>query len=177
MENSPVFGASWRLFEPHDLTFAYQLASIVDPRWWAVSRSGLSPQNVVARASTFSAGVVVVDSDGYDTGLAVLRETGTASTGALDVWALPTAASVAAVESVIVELLASAFTLSNIRALYHDRFENDPYLLGATESLWETEVVYPEFALIDGRYESRATRVLQRDKFEARFARSIDVES
>ena len=166
-------GVSWRLFEPPDLLFAYDVAVANDPRWWRVCRHGLSPESVLEAAQSFAA-AVIISGPGGDVGIATLSETGSAGTGMLDVWTLPDVESRDCVDSVIVELIASAFGVSGVRALYHERFESDPYLLGPTEPHWHTEVVFPDFALIEGQFENRTQRVLRREEFEATFFHDVE---
>lgn len=172
-EERPSDGPSWRLFEPSDLIFAYDIAVANDPRWWRVCKHGLSPQTVLDAAQSFAAAVIISGPDG-DVGIATLCETGSAGTGTLDVWTLPDTSSRQCVEAVIVELIASAFGVSGIRALYHERFESDPYLLGVTEPYWRPEVVFPDFAMIEGCYETRTQRVLRREEFEAAFFHPVE---
>lgn len=172
-EEHRLNGSSWRLFEPSDLIFAYDIAIANDPRWWRVCKRGLSPLTVVEAAQSFAAAVIISGSDG-DVGIATLSETGSAGTGTLDIWTIPTASARSCVESVIVELIASAFGVSGIRALYHERFESDPYVLGVTEPFWRTAVVFPDFAMIEGRYESRTQRILRREDFETAFFHPVE---
>jgi len=161
-------GAGWRLFSQTDISFAYEVAVANDPRWWRVSRWGLAPATIIETIGLFSAGVVI-SSGLRDVGVAALSETGAAGTGAIDVWCMPDDEARETTSTVMVELIASAFGVSGIRALYHERFENDPYLLGATEALWRPQAVFPDFALIDGVYEDREIRVLWREEFEDAF--------
>lgn len=168
MDSLPSSDVNWRLFETADVLFAYQLAVGNDPRWWRVSRRGLAPESVVQVLSEYSAGVVIADRSG-DVGIAALAEVGAAGTGLLEVWSLPDDGARKSVASVMVELIASVFGVSGIRCLYHERFDGDPWILGRTETLWRTEVTYPDFALVDGSYEARHIRVLQRDEFETTF--------
>ena len=161
-ENESV---TWRLFTPSDTLFAYQVAVANDPRWWMICKNGLSPQKVLEAAQGFSAGVVIHD-DSRELGIAVLSETGAAGTGKLDVWSLQDEIAIGAVASIIIEILEAAFSASDIRALYFEHFENDIDLLGVTNTWWKTQVVYPEFAMIQGTYEARTCQVLTRSDFE-----------
>jgi len=122
---------------------------------------------------SFAAGVVITGPEG-DVGIATLSDVGGSGTGMLDVWSIPGEDARRRIEEVIVELIASAFGVSDLRALYHERFDRDPWLLGATEPLWRTEVVFPEFASIEGRFESRTQRVLWRSDFESTFHRHVE---
>ena len=123
---------------------------------------------------SFAAGVVIAGPEG-DVGIAALSDVGGSGSAMLDIWSIPDEHAHRRIEEVIVELIASAFGVSGIRSLYHERFEGDPWLLGATEPLWQTQVVFPEFASIDGRYETRTQRVLWRSEFEATFHQDVEV--
>lgn len=159
---------SWRLFENDDLFFAYELAATHGTRWWNVTKNGLSPESMVHLISRFAAGVTVL-ADGLPIGIGTLSETGSAGTGLFDIRAVDDDHCRNLVRKIVPELIQSVFTMSDIRALYHERFENDPRLLGSTEPFWHTQVVFPSYALIEGRYESLEQRVLWRSEFEEAF--------
>lgn len=154
---------TWRLFEDRDMLFAYELAAAVDPRWWRFSRVGLHPHSVIETAGSLSAAVVVEDAS-RPIAIAVLADTGAAGTGTLEYFALPGAETAA--RALAPEIVAAAFTGAPIRRLYHERFANDPDVLGEVGTWFEVEVTFPEFALVDGTHEDRTVAVLTRDRFE-----------
>lgn len=156
---------SWRIFQPTDLLFAYELAIIHGTRWWNVTRRGMSPTATTEALATYAAGVTIVLGD-EPIGLATLRETGTAGTGTIELLALDVPECRQAVEQIVPELISSVFAISNVRTLYHQKFDNDPELRGRTLSLWRDEVYFPEYALIDGAYEGMTQSALRRADFE-----------
>lgn len=158
---------SWRLFVPADVPFIYQLVAAVDPRWWRFSRHGLEPSRLLEIAEGLAAGVVVVDENGRPVACAVLADAGSAGTGTLEFYALPDPHAQAIAARFAPELVAAAFAGAPIRRLYHERFENDPDLLGEISTLFEVEVTFPDFALVDGGYESRTTSVTTPERLAA----------
>lgn len=159
---------SWRLFANDDLHFAYDLAALLGTRWWNVTKNGSSPEAMLRLISRFAAGVTIL-SGRTPIGIGTLSETGSAGTGLFDVRAVDDERCRDLVRAVVPELIGSVFAMSDVRALYHERFENDPRLLGSTEHLWRTQVVFPSYALIEGNYESLEQRVLWRTEFEEAF--------
>ena len=162
-DTSPVGG--WRLAEPADAPFVYELICRVDPRWWRFSREGLEPSAMLGKIQSIAAGVLVHDSDGRPVAAAVLADAGASGTGSFEYFALPEPGPEAAARHFAGEIIAAAFAGAPVRRLYHDRFESDVDLFGETAHLWELEVVYPEFAMVEGRYETRTTAVLTRERF------------
>lgn len=167
---------SWRVFQPTDLLFAYELAVVHGPRWWNVTRHGMSPTATSQALATYAAGVTIVLGDD-PIGLATLRETGTAGTGIIEILALDTPDCRGAVEQIVPELISSVFAISNVRTLYHQRFDNDFELRGRTLSLWRDEVHFPEYALIDGVYEGMTQSALRRTDFEQSHVHSESIAS
>jgi hypothetical protein len=159
--------ASWRLTVPADMPFIYDLVTQVDPRWWRFSRHGLEPSRLLAVAQATSAGATVVDGFGKPVACALLSDTGTSGTGTLEYFALPDPDSQALASRFAPELIGATFGGAPIRRLYHERFENDQNILGVMAKLFELEVTYPEFAMIDGHLESRTISVITVDKFAA----------
>jgi hypothetical protein len=155
----------WRLIDPGDALFLYELICRVDPRWWRFSREGLEPNGMLGKIQSIAAGVLVEDADGRPVAAAVLADAGASGTGNFEYFALPEPRAEEIARHFTGEIIAAAFAGAPVRRLYHDRFETDPDLYGETAGLWEVEVVYPEFAMIEGRYESRTTSVLTRERF------------
>lgn len=155
---------TWRMAVADDSLFAYELATALDPRWWRFSRHGLHPHTAMEVASGIAAGATVLDGDGRPVALAVLVETGTTGTGTFEYYALPGTEETA--RRMAPDLVAAAFAGAPIRRLYHERFEGDPEVLGPVAELFEVEVKYPQFALLDGKYETRCTSVLTRERFD-----------
>ncbi len=114
-----------------------------------------------------AAGVLVIDGHGKSVACALLADAGASGTGMLDYFALPDPDAQALARQFAPELVDAAFSGASIRRLYHERFENDPDLLGEFSSLFEVEVTFPDFVMIDGRYEARTTSVLTAQRFEA----------
>ena len=157
----------WRLAEADDLAFIHQLITKVDPRWWRFSRGGLEPAALLATAQGISAGVVVIDEHANPVACAILADAGTMGTGMFEYFAIPTAHAEALARKFAPELLGAAFDGAAIRRLYYERFENDADVFGDLAALFEVEVTYPEFAMIDGQYENRTTSVLTLERFTA----------
>ncbi|MFZ9157763.1 MAG: hypothetical protein ACO230_06680 [Ilumatobacteraceae bacterium] len=147
------------------MMFAYHLAAVLGPRWWSVTKNGMSPESTVAAISRFAAGVTILSGD-MPIGIATLGQTGAAGTGVFDVKCVLEPDVVDLVSQVVPELLWSAFAMSDVRALYHSRFEGDPELRGTTLPLWVDEIHFPEYLLIEGRYEGMTQSVLHRDVLE-----------
>ncbi len=167
---SDEISGSWRLMEPGDASFVYELICRVDPRWWRFCHEGLEPGTMLGKLQSIAAGVLVQDTGGRPVAAAVLADAGASGTGNFEYFALPEPQAEAIARRLTPEILAAAFAGAPVRRLYHDRFETDADLRGDTAGLWEVEVVYPEFAMIEGRYESRTTSVLTRERFERWFA-------
>lgn len=150
----------WRLAGRADLPFVYRLVTAVDPRWYRFSQGGLEPSSMLGMMGTIAAGAIVHDAADQPVACALLFDSPQSGTGNFEYYALPTddAHRVAALAAP--DLLGAVFSASNPRRLYVDRFDRDPVLLGEAADLFETEVVYPDFLLIDGRYEARTTMVL-----------------
>lgn len=165
MDSLPSSDVNWRLFEPADVMFAYHLAAILGPRWWSVTKNGMSPESTVAAISRFAAGVTILSGD-TPIGIATLGETGAAGTGVFEVKCDNKPTIVELVSHAVPELLWSAFAMSDVRALYHSRFDSDPELRGTTLPLWVDEVRFPEYLLIEGRYEGMTQSVLHRETLE-----------
>jgi hypothetical protein len=163
----PDADGGWRLFEPRDAPFVYELVTKVDPRWWRFSRHGLEPSQLLEIVKGIAAGVIVFDGSGDSVACAVLAEAGSSGTGMFELYALPNAHAHLFARRFAPELIAAAFAGAPIRRLYHERFENDPVLLGDVAHLFEVEVTYPEFALVEGIYERRTTSVLTAPGFAA----------
>jgi len=161
----PPADASWRLLEPSDMVFVYHLVTKVDPRWWRFSRHGLEPSQMLETARGTAAGVVVVDGYGAPVACALLVEAGTSGTGMLEYFALPNPDAQALARRFASDLVGAAFAGAPIRRLYYERFENDPDVLGEVGALFEGEVTFPNFAMIDGHYESRTTCVVSAERF------------
>jgi len=160
-------GGGWRLFDTADVPFIYELVTKVDPRWWRFSRVGLEPSALLATTHGISAGVIVVNEHAAPVACAILASTGTAGTGMFEYFALPNAEAEALARKYAPDLLVAAFEGASLRRLYYERFENDADVLGDVASLFEVEVTYPEFAMIDGHYEARTTAVLTLERFAA----------
>jgi hypothetical protein len=158
---------SWRLIEPHDTAFLYELVAANDPRWWRFSRHGLDPNLVVTIAGTTSAGAVVHDGLGRPVACALLADAGEAGTGTFEYFALADEVALALARHHAPALVRAAFDGAPIRRLYHERFERDPDVLGSLAAIFEPEVVFPEFALVDGRFETRVTSVVTREQLDA----------
>jgi len=165
VQRNETSDVTWRLSTPSDIQFAYQVAVANDPRWWRACKNGLSPRTVIEVAQSFAAGVVI-SNEARDLGIAVLSETGAAATGMLDVWSLQDSEAIESVSDIIPEILGAAFSASNIRALYFERFENDVDLLGYSRPWWKLQIEYPDFAMIQGKYENRTCWVMTRSDFE-----------
>jgi len=163
----PPRDATWRLITPNDTQFVYYLVSKVDPRWWRFSRHGLEPSHLVAIARGTAAGVIVINGYGLPVACALLADTGASGTGILEYFALPNPDAQALARRFARDLVAAAFAGAPIRQLYYERFENDPDVLGEVGALFEVEVTFPEFAMIDGHFETRTTSVLTADRFAA----------
>jgi hypothetical protein len=164
--STPEIGGSWRLANQTDAPFLYDLITMVDPRWWRFSRSGLDPRGVLQLIDTVSAAVVVLDSLDRPVACAVLADSGASGTATFEYFALPTEEARAVAAHFAGQIIAAAFAGTSVRRLYHERFESDPELLGDTTPLWELEVTYPEFALIEGRHQARTISVLTRARFD-----------
>lgn len=158
---------SWRLAGQTDVPFLYDLITIVDPRWWRFSRNGLDPRGVLQLIDTVTAAVVVVDATQRPVACAILVDAGASGTATFEYFALPDAEALATANHFAAQIVAAAFAGTSIRRLYHERFETDPFVLGETQELWELEVTYPEFALVEGRHQARTISALTRDRFEA----------
>ena len=176
MQRNETAGVTWRLSTPSDTLFAYQVAVANDPRWWRACKNGLSPQSVIEVAKSFAAGVVI-SNEARDLGIAFLSETGAAGTGMLDIWSLQDSEAIESVSDIIPEILSAAFSASNIRALYFERFENDVDLLGDSRPWWKLQIEYPDFAMIQGKYENRTCWVLTRSDFEIHSSSMMDSEA
>jgi hypothetical protein len=158
-------GAGWRLATRADSVFLYELIAAVDPRWWRFSRHGLEPSRLLGVMGQLSSGAVVFDGRQRPVAFAALADTGAAGTGAFEFFALPDPRSTALARRFAPELVAAAFAATQIRRLYRERFEGDTDLYGDIDDWFEVEVIYPDFALIDGRYESRIIDVVTRERF------------
>jgi len=156
---------NWRLFLPADLVFVYELVAELDPRWWRLSRHGLEPARMLALIRAAAAGVVVVDGGGKPVACALLAETGTVGTGLFEYFALPNPEAETVARHFASDLITAAFGGAPVRRLYYERFENDADVLGEVGELFEREVTFPDFAMIDGRYEARVTLSLSRERF------------
>lgn len=156
---------TWRLAEPTDLPFIYDLVTKVDPRWWRFSRMGLEPMQLLQTAEGTAAGVIVVDERGLPVACAILADAGSSGTGILEYYALPDPTSQALARRFAPELVGAAFGGAPIRRLYHERFDGDPDLLGKFSTAFEVEVIFPDFAMIDGYYEGRTVSVLTAERF------------
>lgn len=157
----------WRLADAADIPFVYDLVAAVDPRWWRFSRKGLEPSALLATAGFIAAGAIVLDATERPVACAVLADASPTGTGTLDYFALPTDEAQALARHFAPEIVAAAFAGAPVRRLQHERFEGDADVLGDVAPLFETEVVFPEFALVDGRYEARTIAVLTADRFAA----------
>jgi hypothetical protein len=156
---------SWRLATPGDLPFLYELVTLVDPRWWRFSRHGLEPGAVFALVQTISAGAIVLDESRRPVAAAALADSGATGTGTLEFFARPDTSSQALARRFAPEIVAAAFAGAPVRRLYRERFEGDADVYGVVNEWFETEVVYPTYALVDGRYESRTIDVLTDTRF------------
>lgn len=156
----------WRLITPADLAFLYRLVADNDPRWWRFSRHGLEPQRALMTAQGVAAGVIVHDRDGNPVAAALLADAGSAGTGTFDYFALDDDRSRQLARQVAPELINAAFSGAPIRRLYHERFDGDPQLLGVAAELFDVEVTFPDFAFVNGRFETRSISVLTRDRFD-----------
>ncbi len=157
--------ASWRLMDAADTPFVYDLVTKVDPRWWRFSRYGLQPLQMLQTAQDMAAGVIVFDEQGSPVACAILADAGGSGTGMFEYYALPDAHSQQLARRFAPELVAAAFSGAPIRRLYHERFEGDPDVIGEIAAVFEVEVTYPDFAMIDGRYEGRTISVLTAERF------------
>ncbi|MEI8238408.1 MAG: hypothetical protein WCI22_03225, partial [Actinomycetota bacterium] len=63
------------------------------------------------------------------------------------------------------EIVAAAFAGAPVRRLYRERFDGDADVYGVVNEWFETEVVFPTYALVDGRHESRTIDVLTAARF------------
>lgn len=165
----PVFPPGppqWRLFAPADMPFLYELVTKVDPRWWRFSRHGLEPSRVIETTRAAAAAALVSDGYGKPVACALLADAGVSGTGVFEFFARPDPDSQQLAREFAPQLLEAAFAGTPIRRLYHDRFDNDTDVLGEVGRLFEVEVVYPNFALIDGKYEARTTSVLTAESFK-----------
>lgn len=166
MNDAPERATTWRLFEPSDLVFAYDLAIIHGPRWWNVTRHGTSPEATMNSLSSYAAGVTILHEQ-TPIGIATLSETGSAGTGMFEVRAVDAPALRDSVSDLVPVLIASVFAMSDVRILYHSRFDGDPELRGRSLPLWRDEVRFPEYAFIAGRYEDLIQSALRRSDFES----------
>lgn len=162
---SPPADASWRLLVPADTPFVYYLVAQVDPRWWRFSRHGLEPMRLLETAKSAAAGVLIADEYGQPMACAILADAGASDTGILEYFALPNPRSQELARRFAPEIVGAAFDGAAIRRIYFERFKSDPDLLGELSTLFEVEVTYPEFAMIDGRYEDRTTLALTSERF------------
>lgn len=167
LSTQPPADASWRLFDPADMPFVYHLVTKVDPRWWRFSRHGLEPSKLLQTAQGIAAGVIIVDGFGSPVACALLADAGSSGTGALEFFALPDPQSEALARRFASELIDAAFKGAPIRQLYYERFENDADVLGEVADLFEVEVTYPDFAMIDGAFENRTIAMLTAKDFKA----------
>lgn len=168
--SDPAFledGVSWRLASPRDVPFLYELVGLVDPRWWRFSRHGLAPQAVTSMLGSVAAGAIVTAPDGSDVAAAVLADGGSSGTGTIEFFARPDAESERIARMAAPVVLAAAFNGVPIRRLYRERFEGDADVWGVTDSWFEREVTYPDYALIGGRYEARHIDVLTAERYAA----------
>ena len=159
--------SQWRLATSADMPFLYDLVAAVDPRWWRCSREGLTPARVVGVLQHLLIGAVVLDAAGHQVGAAALFDAGSVGCATLDVFALPGESNAELVRQAVPAMVEAAFAARPLRHLYHERFRRDPLLLGALETVFRTEVVLPEFALVDGEFEDRSVRVLTAEAFDA----------
>lgn len=163
--DSPARGG-WRLASPADVPFVYDLVTKVDPRWWRFSRGGLEPTQVLRMVETVAAGAIVHDDDGRPVACALLAEAGASGTGMFEYFALPEPHAEELAIRFAPDLVTAAFDGAAMRIMYHERFEGDPQLLGEVAELFHSEVVYPDFAWIDGRLEARTISALTAERFE-----------
>ncbi len=165
----------WRLAEASDAPFLYHLAVTIEPRWWRLTRVGTSPPVVMQSIQQCDAGGVVLDDEGRPVGAAVLAEGSVAArTAVLDLHALPDERSQSIVRRHAPDIVRAAIVGAQLRRLYHHRFDDDPDLLGDTGYLWETEVVFPEFAIVDGSMRARSQLALDPQIFAASFPTSSE---
>ncbi len=157
----------WRLAEPSDLPFVYRLVTQVDPRWYRFSRHGLEPSGMIELMGSIAGGAIVHDSLGEPMACALLADSSESGTGHFEYYALPTVHAARCAALAAPDLLGAVFAASSPRRLYVERFENDPELFGKAAHLFTTEVVLPDFMLIDGIYEQRTTLVLCADDWWA----------
>ena len=153
----------WRLATPADMPFVYRLVTQVDPRWYRFSRHGLEPHAMITLMGSIAGGAIVHDAIGEPVACALLVDSSESGTGNFEYYALPTAHAQQCAAVAAPDLLGAIFSASSPRRLYVERFENDPLLLGEAAHLFTTEVVLPDFLLIDGAYEARTTLVLTAD--------------
>ncbi|CAN5649786.1 hypothetical protein BH10ACT2_BH10ACT2_02210 [soil metagenome] len=156
--------ASWRLIEPTDIPFVYQLVAAVDPRWWRFSRFGLEPAQLLQTTAGIPAGAIVLDEAGRPVAAAILADVASVGTAGFEFYALPLPAAEALARRFAPDLIVAAFEGAELRRLYYERFQNDADVLGEFAALFEVEVTMPEFAMIDGAYEDRTTSVLTAER-------------
>ena len=157
----------WRLVSPADVPFVYRLVAAVDPRWWRFSRGGLEPSHLLGIADGIAAGVIVHDAAERPVACGILADAGAAGTATFEYHALPEPDAERTAAHFAPEVIAAAFSGTPLRRLYHERFEGDPDLLGRAGHLFEVEVRYPDFALVDGRFEARTVSVVTAEAFAA----------
>lgn len=167
MGDESLDGSGWRLASPADVPFVYDLVTKVDPRWWRFSRGGLEPAHVLRMVDTVAAGAIVHDGAGRPVACGLLAEAGASGTGVFEYFALPEPDAERLALRFAPDLVTAAFDGAAMRVMYHERFDNDPQLLGEMAGLFEVEVVYPDFAWVDGRLEGRTISALTAERFSA----------
>ncbi len=152
------------------MPFLYHLAVTTEPAWWRVTRLGAAPPLVLQRLQQCDALAVVMAPSGDLVGAAALAEGSlVAATAVLDLQALPEPEAQAVVAALAPDIVRAGFEGAGLRRLYHDRFDGEPDLLGATSPHWAAEVRYPDHARIDGALRARTTYALGSDTFRAAF--------
>lgn len=143
----------WRIVDDDDAIALYRLLTTTEPSWWRMVRVGLAPATVLAQASIYNA-MVAIETDGQLVGVAALTDiTVGGISGTLDLVAMPD--SVDVVRSVTPAIITSIFRALPLAHLHHERFDGEPDLLGMMSPIWQHEVTFPEFALVEGRYADR----------------------
>lgn len=160
MTEKTATSVRWRLATPADLPFVYRLVTQVDPRWYRFSRHGLEPSGLIGLMGGIAAGAIVHDAEDQPVACALLADSTQSGTGTFEYYALPTEHAQRCAVAAAPDLLGAVFAASSPRRLYVERFQNDPLLLAEVIHLFRTEVVLPDFLMIDGVYEDRTTLVL-----------------
>ena len=152
------------------MPFLYHLAVTTEPGWWRITRFGAAPPVVLQRLQQCDALAVVTAPSGDLVGAAALAEGSlVAATAVLDLQALPDPDAQSIVAALAPDIVRAGFEGAGLRRLYHDRFDGEPDLLGATAPHWTAEVRYPDHARIGGVLRARTTYALGADTFRSAF--------